>query len=646
MDGLECGNTQCGQILNGDEAFCGYCGTPVPGPQRIIAPPPGPMSWPGTVRQPTGALNGQQDAGPALAGAGVPFFSHESPRRPGPLTNATRYLCAAAYLDNKFANQVIGELIATRRAVAPSLNMDLGPIIWHSQRARRILLIRNIVLAAILLLGFIVSWPAAINFLLYTFLLGWLLPRVRWRQRGLAMKILFVILALYLLPLILFVSFALTVGALASSFTSTFGSGASLGSSAASAAVGVLTVVGTLILVLALTCGTEFAFTYVTRRTLVEQLAPGAPPPPPAPGLAADRTAMVEGAQWGNIALYATEDPFIGAGVKVEVDVDRRWSIAIRLDPADPAHQLLQTRPAPDGYVPIDPVELHQAIRAKLLSLNDPRLPVNERIAGLSVADRLVGSGLLRLDSPLVDKTRMTPYSRASQEAVGAIIRHPQAGLRYYQHVAVNDEGPPVTIGGDRLVLDGADQGIAISAFVYAAVEGRHFYLQFVLTALPPILPEYREIDLLPSLSSWRSLGWMAWYSLKRFLRDAADAPAGIASAIRLWLRELLIEQNALHALGRVAGDLGAEVSVREMGTWNSFGSHICLLDVEKYNRIIERAVLETVQDFLADKGVDISAFSNSALNIINGDVIGVSGNGNQVATRRSTIHPQSRSRP
>jgi hypothetical protein len=81
---------------------------------------------------------------------------------------------------------------------------------------------------------------------------------------------------------------------------------------------------------------------------------------------------------------------------------------------------------------------------------------------------------------------------------------------------------------------------------------------------------------------------------------------------------------------------------VRELGTANRIDSHIGRLDVEKYHKIIERAVLETVQDFLAAKEVDISAFSDSALNVINSTVIGsVSGGTNQFGGSGNTVNQQ-----
>jgi hypothetical protein len=344
----------------------------------------------------------------------------------------------------------------------------------------------------------------------------------------------------------------------------------------------------------------------------------GQPPPRPASGDAESRIGVVEGAQRGNITLYGGEDPFIGAGWVLDED----WSIAIKLEPRDEKRQGLHAlASSSDGYVAIDPVELHAVIAERLGRLNDPALPVNERISALTVTDRVVGSGLLPWDSPLVDRARSTPYSHASRQAIQALMRHPQAGLRYYQQISVNDEGPPV-MSGDEQVIGGADLGVVVSAFVYAAVEGRMFYLQFVLTALPPISSRYRIIDLLPGETTPAFTLKVLGHSLKTLFAAVAYCPAGIFSAFRLRRREVELERTALSTDGSAVGDLGATISVRELGTDLDFGSYIRELDVAKYRSIIQRLLLETVQDFLADKGVDTSAFEGSAISIINGDFI------------------------
>lgn len=80
-------------------------------------------------------------------------FGHAPRREPGPPGRATRQLCAAAYDDQSFAEVVLDELVGSRRAVARSVDVDLEPVIWHSLRARRLELGRDLALSAILIAG-------------------------------------------------------------------------------------------------------------------------------------------------------------------------------------------------------------------------------------------------------------------------------------------------------------------------------------------------------------------------------------------------------------------------------------------------------------------------------------------------------------
>jgi hypothetical protein len=635
MEQVRCASATCRGTLAADDLFCGDCG----------APAPRPAPWPGRAGEAahgtSATMNGEAGEGAAAPRGQVPFFEHQPPGPAAPLSNATRYLCAAAYLDRGFANDVIGHLVATRRSVAPSLGFDAGPVIRHCLRARKHLLIRAILMVVLVLLGLIVFPLSTINFLLVTILFGVLVPNLHWKQRSLAGRLVYSVIIVAWLGLIGSFAFLIAIGTLATAFLAT---GSVFAAVRQEFEVGV-----TFVILFALTWAIQFVFTRVTFRTLTEQLQLGAPPPRPTSSAAETRISVVEGAQWGNITLYATEDPFIGAGVPIALDgeVKEHWSIAVKLEPASARRHPLQARPGAESYVPIDPVDLHQKIRDRLGGLNDPGLPPNERIAALTVTDRLVGGGRLRWSSPLVDTSMMTAYSHASGEAIEAIIRHPQSGLRYYQQISVSDEGPPVMSHGQQ-VLESVDQGVAVSAFVYAAVEGRMFYLQFVLTALPPIHPDYRVIDLWPSMSSGKFLGMTLYYSLKTLFKVIAYAPAEIGKSLLVGLREWRLEREALSTNGSSAGDFGSLMSIRERGTDRKLGSYIRELDVEKYNKIFQRLLLETVQDYLAEKGVDVSAFEGSANSVINGDVItvgSVSGSGIQLGSgnvQRNTASSQS----
>lgn len=607
---MTCTNTECVGAVQPWDRYCRKCGTKVlnvrgaaPPPETVAAAPP------------------QQE----------PFFSHAPRRTAGPLSSATRLLCAAAYLNRPFANRVIRELLATRRAVAPSVNFDVGPVLRHCLRARRNILIRDVVLVIIVAAGLIIKAGSTLLFLLFALGLS-LLPRVGRRRRGLMGRLGLVAgtaagvaFALALLSFLVFGGSGSFLGwpnSLLGRLPGLFRTGgwpfateSPLGYSAGAG------IVFPGILLLAAALVTEFAYLTSTFRTLQEGLRGGTEAPRAVSGAAEERIALVEGAQCGNVTLHGGWFPFIGAGHQTEV----HWSIAIplrRKDPGrvEPVSQLLGERPL-DGdhdhigeHVAIDPVDLHRRVRERLLSLNDQALPVNERIAGLSVSDRVVGSGLLCRGNPLLDPDLKTPYSHASREAVEALIRHPQARLRYYLQVSVSDEGPPVMSRG-RKVIDGVDQEVAVSAFVYAAVEGRMFYLQFVLTALLPIDDAYRVIKA----KYGRSLAGRLTFSMKRLFGSVIFAPAGLLNAFRLWRTERRVAKRYLSCIDDF--DFSAAISVRQLGAAPWFGRYIEELDVEKYNMMISRVLLDAVTEYLDSKGVDTSSFESRAQNIINGDI-------------------------
>jgi len=99
-----------------------------------------------------------------------------------------------------------------------------------------------------------------------------------------------------------------------------------------------------------------------------------------------------------------------------------------------------------------------------------------------------------------------------------------------------------------------------------------------------------------------------------------------------MWRESRSFAEEHAHADDYVYADLGARISVRELGAALLPRTYIQRLDTSKYTQIIERLVIETVLDFLIDKGVDTSAYRQSAQAVYNAGVI-VAGNNNAVAT-------------
>src|SRR5262245_18390994 len=117
----------CGELFAEGDVFCGRCGTPTPAlPWSSEGATAGASPGYRAIHE-ASSLNPPAPFQPWSAGLPPtppsPFhqptshaehFTHAAPRASGPMSNATRYLCAASYLVPSFAATVLGELIGSR----------------------------------------------------------------------------------------------------------------------------------------------------------------------------------------------------------------------------------------------------------------------------------------------------------------------------------------------------------------------------------------------------------------------------------------------------------------------------------------------------------------------------------------------------
>jgi hypothetical protein len=602
--------SHCDTVLEPGDSFCGGCGreSGAAGNGRPASADFGTASFQRIPAPRTGDPSGR-------------FFAHTRARPAGRMTNATRYLCAGAYLSPGYANNVIRQLVSSHRAIAPSVGIDVGPIIRHCLRARQMRLGRDLLLAVLLLASLILDPEKTVIILLIAFFVGFL-PSVNWAHKSLGIKIFAALGSLFLLGTIF--SIVTAIGLVSALERLSGSAGGGLGSldqgsgvvepAASSSPKGLISTILLVVIVLI-----QIFYTYVRTRTLSHELGPDAPARRPgSSGASVDaRIARAEAAQYGNLALYSGESPFLGTGKRT-----RAWSIAIELERADGGRQPLPGLSPAQGWVPIDPVELHQVVRDRLLKLQDDGLPPNERLSALTVQHHVVGLGQYRWDSPVVDPVLNVPYSEVSPEAVAALIRHPQAGLRYYQRVSVCDEGQAVWAGGEK-VVDGSDQDISTSAFLYIAVEGRMLYLEFVATVMPPIMPYWHSVDFLPKISAPMFILKVILDAFSSIFQALIYSPFRAVGSLISTLKEgRTYQEEKTAARDYVYGDIGARVSVRGLGAVDKLETYIQTLDAEKYTKLVERLINDTVLDFLAAKGVNTTAFANSATTVMNSGVI------------------------
>ncbi len=533
------------------------------------------------------------------------FFSHAHPRQSEPPSNTTRFLCAAAYLNPAYANRVIKELVASRRAVAPSLGIDLVPIIRHCLNARNAQLLRDLALTVLVVLGLYLATVPVLAILAISLCLTFL-PGAGWERRSLGVKA-FAGAAIVVVVAVVIIYFLL--GSIASGANGD--TTPNLGPLATGFSI-ILVVLAFLVLV-GLTLG---SYSYSMYRTFSDRLGPESDAGrfDRASSEVEARISEIGAAQRGNMTVYGSGNPFVGTGGRIP---GGEWSIAIELDRAPRPGQAGPRGHRSNNYVPIDPAELHEKIRARLLKVKDGTLPANERISTLSVHDHVVGDGNCRWDSPIIDQERATPYSQASPEAIDALIRHPAAGLRYYLRVCISDEGQPVW-ARQHEIIGSTDQEIAVSAFVYVAVEGRMLYLQFVPYLLSPIHESYHLVDRLPRITSGDFMLKVILHAARSSFGDIIRAPFGLMGTLSRIAAERWAHNSEFTSMNDyVYADAGAQISVRELGSSTAARNHIQRLDTAKYVKIVQRLILDTVLDFLKEKDVDTSAYTESASAII-----------------------------
>ncbi|WP_433332734.1 hypothetical protein [Spirillospora sp. CA-294931] len=612
----------------------------------------------------------------AASRAAAPFFHHAAKGAASsgqPLQNATRHLAAGVYLDKRLCDRVLAEYIEDEhRAVVPSFGFDLEPVILHALRARRLRLVRDVTLALVwvaawILLPLVTTGLLVLGInLAVLYLVPW--SRLRWRWRLLvAWLILFVVM-----PVVAFVVTAFSQLSDGDSESSSFEQ---------SSDPGLLDSLDTersgLMALLVIACFTLVVIGHlaVVFRILARELGPGASGPSPRTYSARVHGLLerISSAQRGNVTLYSGDNPFIGAG-DAKAPWAKAWSIVLELD--RPASGGLLTKENGED-VRADPVVMHQRIRARLQEMRDEWppgeterdpmrwLPPHERIAGLVTDVHIVGRGECMqrdraLDAfsgrtfrghPLIDPRGGVPYSVATREAIDAIMRHPQGGVRCYQRVMVGAQGQAIMGRDDRPLAPAEDQDIALSAFVYLAVEGHMLYGQFVATVLPPIRREFRMVDVLPSWGVPTLLGRSLQVGWRRVLSASMLAWPRLAATGWQMGRGALAAASGGDPSRELVHDYGARISVRELAADRDFHTFLQELDAEKYTRLIERRVNEALLDYLEDEcRIDVSAYRAQASTILNtgvimtgGEVSGqiaVGGQGTRVQQTQSGIDP------
>ena len=507
---------------------------------------------------------------------------------------ATRHLCAGAYIDESFRNEVLREVYyQSKRLVAPSFGFDAVPVLAHCVRARNATLVRD---GAILLTALVVLFvsPAALVFSLAGMAnLHATIATVRLVRdciRKLRNNEPMPIAALFTRLLLLLLAYALAVfvylfavALLAGSAASSFSDG---GTTTATDAITGASAGAVLLYLLFFACSLGFS---LWRQTQLSAMTPGSQVTQPVHN---QRLEEVARQQRGNTTVYSGFKSYVGSG-----EVWHTWGFAVRMVRAqDPSRRLEDVLGASGteqqrefDQLPFTAQELVDFVRERLSALL-PTRAAEEQITGLTVEDRVCLAG--------TEVSHLLPWTRP--DVMAAVVRHPTSPARHYLACQV-------FAWGGQLIP---------TVYVHVAVQGRSLYLELTTTVLPPCDERFRIVDTVEGHSAiawWRAVG----SGLADTPRAIWRSPLGLASAL---INMIAGSSSQIGGDTRLARgyDYGAKVGVRELGSNPDVRFLTEAQDIVKYKKLIERRVIASVLDYLDDHRVDTTEFRARAASVLN----------------------------
>ncbi|MDQ0992594.1 hypothetical protein [Streptomyces sp. V3I7] len=531
--------------------------------------------------------------------------SEAPPPTPPHASEATRLLCAGAYLDSGYRDRVIGELhLNEQRIVAPSLGFDAARVLAHALRARR----QELLWAGTIIGLWMVGTPLSgglLGVLLWASIWLALAPWIRGRAAQPPLyRLLPAFLARWWGRLLFAVMLVVTLvvafgggpdtGSSASSYDS-YDPSSGYGSSAPDDFdfTDVLLPTGkpwqawVTLVVLVLIGLCVHAQRSQVSRALAAELSPER-----FPDAAGDPAEQAENPrfqrlkqrirleQHAPLIMYNEAHPFCGAGAAYDT-----WVLAVELKPDElKKKQQLSNRTILEKVRPL---------------LEQLRIPAE--FAGNGVRDRLrwlevdecvflPAEGLLRRDQ--------APYTPQAFEEHRA--RAVEEGAEKRRHFL-------------RIRVGGWEEELVVTVFVRVHTQGRMLMLEIAPHVLTPVRPDFKEADRMAHRFRHNT-------ALGKAAAAAVLVPGSLGRALGQLGRGLVYVWRV--ATGGYAGALpdGPALSVRELGSAPT-GSLFQEMDVARYLKNVQDRVANGVRAALAESGYETGEFVQKVVNISNGDV-------------------------
>ncbi|MEU6575013.1 hypothetical protein [Streptomyces sp. NPDC046805] len=516
-------------------------------------------------------------------------------------SEATRLLCAGAYLDPAFREKVIEELyLNEQRIVAPSLGHDAARVLAHALRARRIEAGSSAAIVGLWAVGLPLTGGVLATYLLPSLLLSMGVSLSGDDKRGPVSRKAVAFAARWLGRIVLAVFLVTTVViAFSGSDVPSYGTyGYSPGFMdfvlqllpALTRMIGGDGTISPLEAWLALVLFVAVAVCAGGQRSQLARILGGELSPRHFPEAAADPAERTTGArfwvkerirleQHAPMIMYHEARPFCGAGSAYDT-----WVLAVEMRPAD---ETKKPRPVRNRT-------MLDAVRPLLEGL---RLP--PEFAGHAVRDRL---RWLEIDEcvflPAEGLVRRVdaPYSREDFED--------------HRDRAV-EEGGEKRRHFLRVRVGGWEEELVVTVYVRIHTQGRMLMLEIAPHVLMPIREDFKEADNVAHRFRNDSVIGKATWAVGRVPASTARSVVALCQAAASgW-------QLLTGSYGSALPD-GPALSVRELGAART-RSLFQQMDVDRYLKSVQDRIAHGVRTTLAEHGYQTGEFVQKVVNISKG---------------------------
>jgi hypothetical protein len=474
-------------------------------------------------------------------------------------TETTRLLCAAAYIEPTFAQEVVEEFVEEEyRAVAVPPGVDPGPVIKHCLAALAKKRQRDWVLAVTLLLAVVITLAVgtlvvivrAVAAIVWVILSYWLFASFGHRRllgRVFAINFGFAVLGLVFLSGIGFL-----VGFLVAWATVAYDLWSAI-------------------------------YGFVTKKLSARSFDP-ADAPPVANSELARRTEEIVERHGGNLIVYSGFPPFASSGVDLG-----GWSFVVDLRKGK---EVMGQRGEPE---PVKPPEVYAGVERGLGELGMTKLTIEDRA--------FVNGTDIRDDRDLLPSPVAQPSSNLPVAELRRLMIEPTHRVRHYTCIRVTDWRGQ----------------IVLSLYVRFAVANGRLFCELSRVLLLPLKPELHRSDGISAELELRDVMWLIWRS---FVRTPVLWLRSPFAVVRPLLRQRRRAKLLKHVKRNAFFDYGARVTALDRARFRDYTRYFQRLDKTMYVKVLERTILDSVVDVLDEHGIDTDELAERRSTIINNGIM------------------------